>query len=462
MHCPVCATYNRDDAAVCRACGAPLGESSPGTRSDALPAGTRLRGGEFTLGRVLGQGGFGITYLGSFVSRRQAVAIKEFFPSGSIRHGLEVRPGSNMTPVDYLEAREKFLDEARMLTRFNHRGICRVYTVFEENNTAYMVMEYLKGKTLAKIIDERGPVPEREALGYGRDVGEALEVVHRQGVLHRDVKPENIILTDDGRVVLLDFGSARGFAAGKTRRMTALLTPGYAPLEQYAEQARRGPFTDVYALGATLYHLLTGQMPVQATDRATGVRLKPPSEVNPRVSPHVSEAVMWAMETRVDDRPQDVRSFLRALHAPGPRGSRAQPPAPVPVPRPRPRPRQAPPRQPPAEMLPGIPMFTLPWRDHCAGAVLGAALGAAGGTALLGVFGMLPGAVFGFIAGIALGRRLIYYTIVAALAVVGYYAAPPVARELGYAPSPWIRAIGVASGLLLGTLVSYIVARRWR
>jgi WD40 repeat protein len=180
-----------------------------------------------------------------------------------------------------------------------------------------MVMEYLRGKSLAKLVEERGgALSEQEAVGYILKVCEALDVVHKAGYLHRDIKPENIIVCGDGRVVLIDFGAARAFMAGRTGRMTVILTPGYAPLEQYAEQAKRGAYTDIYALGATLYYLLTGQVPVSAADRFSGVELKSVREINGRVSRQVEEAVMKAMAMRVEERPQSVGEFVRLLTSP--------------------------------------------------------------------------------------------------------------------------------------------------
>jgi serine/threonine-protein kinase len=278
-----------------------------------LPSGTQLHGGHYAVGRVLGQGGFGITYLGSDARERRTVAIKEFFPFGSQRHGREVRPAGVIAAADFESARTRFADESHILGRFSHPGIVAVYDTFSENNTSYMVMEFLRGKSLGVLLEERGVIPEREAVGYIRRAGEALEVVHAASLLHRDLKPDNLIVTEDGRVVLIDFGTARTFAAGKTGRMTTMVTPGYAPLEQYGREVRFGAFTDIYALAATLYHLLTGQMPAPATDRASGVDLKPPRAVNPAVSQTVSDAVMWALEMRIDRRPQTVRAFIDAL-----------------------------------------------------------------------------------------------------------------------------------------------------
>ena len=219
------------------------------------------------------------------------------------------------------ERKVRFLDEARVLAQFQHPSIVHVYASFEEYNTAYMVMDFLKGKTLKELLEERGPIPEREAVGYIEQVGEALDVVHRANLLHRDIKPENIIVTDGGRVVLIDFGTAREFAAGKTRQMTAVLTLEYAPLEQFLQNARFGPFIDVYALGVTLYEILTGELPASSIERNAGKSLLPPRQLNSEISQVVSDAVIWAMEMQLDKRPQSARDFLNAL-AGGPNPNR--------------------------------------------------------------------------------------------------------------------------------------------
>jgi parallel beta-helix repeat protein len=278
--------------------------------------GTKLLGGKYTVGKVLGQGGFGITYMGADTILSRPVAIKELFPEGCQRNGTTVQP-TRIPPSDFSSMKQRFLDEAKLLASLNHPGIVKVYDFFEENNTAYMVMEYLRGKSLAKLVEERGgALGEQEAVGYILKVCEALDVVHKAGYLHRDIKPDNIIVCEDGRVVLVDFGAARSFMAGRTGRMTVILTPGFAPLEQYAEQAKKGAYTDIYALGATLYYLLTGEVPVSATDRASGVRLRSVREINPMVSERVEKAVMKAMAMKVDKRPQSVGEFVRLLKAP--------------------------------------------------------------------------------------------------------------------------------------------------
>jgi len=310
--CPICGFRNPSGAKACASCGTPLAVTT--APAHVLPPGTKLRSGTYTVGKVLGQGGFGITYLGSDVGQTRPVAVKELFPYGSFRAGTTVQPGPDWTEATFNEAKTRFAEEARVLARFHHPNIVGVYSVFDENLTSYMVMEYLRGKSLAGLLEERaGPLEEGESVGYILKVGEALEVVHGAGLLHRDLKPDNVIVTDAGRTVLLDFGTAREFAAGKTRRMTAMLTPGYAPLEQYSQQARFGTFTDVYALAGTLYHLLTGQLPVPALDRVQGVELPPVRQLNPRVSAEVERAVMQGLQMEVVKRPQTVQEFLALL-----------------------------------------------------------------------------------------------------------------------------------------------------
>lgn len=287
--------------------------------SDALPANTKLQGGAFAIGKVLGQGGFGITYYGGDMTLHRYVAIKEFFPAGCVRQGNVVQPDATMSLADFENAKRKFLEEARALARFQHRNIARVLTIFQDNNTAYMVMEFLKGKTLMQLSEERGAMPEREALGHIEQICEALTAVHGANLIHRDVKPENVMVCDDGRTVLIDFGLNKKLEQSgghATRRFTGTSRFGsenYAPPEQHLTHAPVGAFSDIYALGATLYHLLTGKAPVPAPERAMGTDLMPPDRVNPNVSPTMSRAVMQAMELKGDQRLQNVQAFLGLL-----------------------------------------------------------------------------------------------------------------------------------------------------
>ena len=279
-----------------------------------LSPGACLASGEYRIEQPLGQGGFGITYRGIDTRLNRAVAVKEFFPEGCWREGSTVISAGRWNSDTYSSAKQKFLLEGQTLGQFNHPGIVQVFYYFEENNTAYMVMEYLQGKTLAELLKQRqGKLSQTKALELIVRVAKALEIIHQAHFLHRDIKPDNIMLADDGRVVLIDFGAARDFTANCTARFTTTLTPGYAPLEQYGRALKNGAFTDVYALGSTLYHLLTGQAPVSAIERAAGVELKTVKEIAPHIDVRVSDAIARAMVMDVTKRLQSVREFLDLL-----------------------------------------------------------------------------------------------------------------------------------------------------
>jgi serine/threonine protein kinase len=293
-----------------------------------LPLGTRLKNGRYTLGKVLGQGGFGITYLGADTRENRPVAIKELFPEGTSRrpNSRQILPSTSLAGAGFVEIMHKFEEEYEVTRKLNHPGIVRVFDIFEENGTAYLVMEFLKGQTLGKRIAKQGKLSASEVQGIALKLLGALEVVHGAGMLHRDIKPDNVFLHQDGRVVLIDFGSARQFARNKTLSHTRLVTPGYAPLEQYGTAGKFGPYTDIYALGATLYHALMGVAPPAATDR---VQSNQPLRL-PRETPDGLEAaVNRALEIRIDRRPQSVAEFRSLLL-----GGRTQPPASRPIPAP--------------------------------------------------------------------------------------------------------------------------------
>ena len=318
MLCSLCQFANPAHSQRCRACGAPLGagESEKSATPDALPAGALLIG-TYAVESVLGQGGFGITYRAHDQMLDRRVAVKEFFPAGCRRQGSDVGASRGQTESDYREARGQFLAEARTLARCHHPGIVSVHTAFEANQTAYMVMELLHGQSLAQLLTARGGrLNEADAVGFIERVGAALSFVHEQNLLHRDIKPDNIMVCDDGRTMLIDFGTAREAAKGQAQNHTVVVTPGYAPLEQYAKQARRGAFTDIYSLAATLYHLLCGQMPPAASDRAMGVALRPVRELSPQASASVARAVELGLQMEIARRPQSVSEFLQALKMP--------------------------------------------------------------------------------------------------------------------------------------------------
>jgi serine/threonine protein kinase len=309
--CPYCGTTNDDNATTCRTCGASLtGAKFP----TALPIGTKLQAGKYVIESVLGQGGFGITYKAKNAALGIPVVVKEYHPQGASRTGSSMRPPGTLTAMEFKEARARFADEARVVAQLTlndpNPNIVRVYDVFTENDTEYYTMEFLDGKPLSKLVEKQGPFPEADVLTIATQLVNALSEVHAAGLLHRDIKPDNIMMVARG-AVLIDFGSARAIAA--SGRQSIIVTPGYAPLEQYASEAKRGPFTDVYALGGTLYFALTGQEPVPATDRASGVKQPTAREVNSRISKGLSDSIDRAMRMKIDERPQTATAFLADL-----------------------------------------------------------------------------------------------------------------------------------------------------
>jgi serine/threonine protein kinase len=285
-----------------------------------LKAGTIVGAGRYRLDGTLGRGGFGLTYKGFDRQQNRVVAIKELFLDGSVRRELLVIPPSSIKPTDFDAARISFLNEARTMARFSHSSIVGVLDTFEDNNTAYMVMEFVEGESLGDRLIRTKTLAPAEVERIGIAVSEGLAIVHSANLLHRDIKPDNILIRNDGRVMLIDFGSARDFNLGQQVQHTRLVTPGYAPLEQYQSQGRFGPYTDIYALGATLYHALTGTLPASSLDRAAlsvskgnKTTLESPRTLQPNVSVALEKAILWALEIRVDARPQTAQAFQEAL-----------------------------------------------------------------------------------------------------------------------------------------------------
>ena len=290
---------------------------------DALAVGQQLPG--YVLERVLGQGGFGITYLARDRSLDRPVAIKEYMPGevAQRRADATVRPRTGQQGERYQWGLERFITEAKTLARFDHPNIVRVYSVFEHNNTAYMAMRYEEGENLAVVLEQRGTLVERELLSILMPILDGLERVHQAGFIHRDIKPENIYLRRDGSPVLLDFGSARQ-SLGRSRTMTILVAPGYAPLEQYyGDPETQGAWTDIYSLGATCYRAIAGRAPMDAIARTKGVlgsareALVPTIEVGRgRYTDRLLAAVDHALKLSERDRPQTIESWRKELSTP--------------------------------------------------------------------------------------------------------------------------------------------------
>lgn len=279
----------------------------------AWQEGKRLNSGRYIIKKQLGDGGFGVTYLATDTRRNnQDVAIK------TLKDEFRYSP-------DFVKLQNDFEKEAQRLKKCVHPHIVKIYELFSEESfwstislgliqispKLCIVMEYLPGDNLYTLIKRQGALPEAEAIKYIQQVGKALKVVHENGLLHRDVKPENIMLRDNQSAVLIDFGIAREFIPNKTKKQTGLLTPFYAPPEQYIEISKRGAYTDIHALAATLYVLLVGKYPPY--DLTRSVKIEPPQSFNPKISDRVNQAILKGMERRPEDRPQSVQDWLEML-----------------------------------------------------------------------------------------------------------------------------------------------------
>ena len=282
---------------------------------NALPQGYRLQ--EYELVRVLGFGGFGMTYLGFDHNLDKPVAIKEYLPSDIATRTADhsVSPQASEVRGDFQWGLERFVDEARTLARFDHRHIIKVHRFFEAHGTAYIVMEYAEGETLSAHLERKGSLSEAELKAILYPLLDGLAVVHGADFLHRDIKPGNIVLRDvDGSPVLLDFGAARQAIGAKSRSVTSIVTPGYAPIEQYSTRGRQGAWTDIYALGGVCYRALTGDVPEDATDRMRDDPLVPVSQrCAGRASAAFLSAVDWALSVDEGDRPQGVGAWREAM-----------------------------------------------------------------------------------------------------------------------------------------------------
>ncbi|HRV17242.1 MAG TPA: bifunctional serine/threonine-protein kinase/formylglycine-generating enzyme family protein [Myxococcota bacterium] len=288
-----------------------------------LPAGTLLDG-KYRIGRVLGAGGFGITYLAADERLGFRVAIKEYMPrSDAVRdtNGYSVRAGTFDDQKLFQFGLSKFLEEARVLARITEKDnprIVGVYNFFEENGTAYLVMRYLEGQTLSGLLQSRGGrLPENEAIVILSAMLDGLREVHNEGLIHRDIKPQNVFITNDGGIKLIDFGAARYAQGVKSRGLTQVLTAPYAPFEQYSQKGNQGPWTDIYAVGVTFYQMLTGLLPDDALSRVTDPSpLLVHAASKGTVSKALDDVVAKATCTDVSGRFRNVDEFHKALSLP--------------------------------------------------------------------------------------------------------------------------------------------------
>lgn len=319
--CMGCMEKYNDQLAFCPYCGRPF-QCEPEQPYYIAP-GTVLHQ-RYIVGKVLGSGGFGITYIGWDYLLERKVAIKEYFPREYVTRMMNqpqvmVYPGERESW--YREGLEKVLEEAKRLAQFEAvSGIVQIYDCFPENGTSYIVMEFLEGMTLKAYLDQKGPMEEKQALQVILQIAWAMEEVHAAGILHRDISPDNIyVLNPESpeklKVKLLDFGAARYSATKEQRSLSVIIKPGYAPEEQYYRRGEQGPWTDVYALAATLYKMLTGITPENALERKVRDELQRPSKLGYSLSRSTEAALMNALQMSIRERTQSMEEFAHELTA---------------------------------------------------------------------------------------------------------------------------------------------------
>ena len=287
--------------------------------------------GKYLVGSVLGEGGFGITYIGYDLNLELRIAIKEFYPNGfcrresSVTNTLSSYGGSQGESFE--KWRSRFIKEAKSLAKCtNLSGIVGVKDFFEENNTAYIVMEYLEGQTLKEYLNRQGgKLPVGRALQALEPVMVSMSQVHRAGIIHRDISPDNIMITTDGMMKLLDFGAAVDLMKEEERSLSIMLKPGYAPEEQYRTKGKLGPWSDVYALAATIYKCITGITPPEAMERMREDHLAAPGSLGINMPPSVEAALLKGMSVYADNRYQTMDEFHHALMAKAEKGKPVTP-----------------------------------------------------------------------------------------------------------------------------------------
>jgi serine/threonine protein kinase len=306
----------KGDVAECPFCGWVDGLEEPAPQH--LKPGTLLQG-KYLIGRVLGQGGFGVTYLGLDINLKLKLAIKEYLPQDLATRNAGNTQVSVFTSSSYRDqfeyGLEKFLQEAQTLAQFEgHPNIVSVRDFFRENDTAYIVMSYVEGITLKEHLALSGnKLNTRQALSIISPVLDALSEVHAVNILHRDISTDNIFINQKGQVILIDFGAARQAISDKGRSLSIILKPGYTPEEQYRSKGVQGPWTDIYAVGVTLYRMLTGQMPPESLDRLAEDNLVPPSQLGVEISADEEAALLKALAVKAENRFQSARDFQMAL-----------------------------------------------------------------------------------------------------------------------------------------------------
>ena len=270
--------------------------------------------GRYVIQEVLGQGGFGITYLGIDKLYGNKVAIKEYYPQEIAMRKAQYEDVVTVTSIEeknnYDKGKKRFLDEAQVMARFNkNEGIVKILDFFEANNTAYIVMEYLEGITLKQYLGKYGVIQFRNLIEMMLPLLEALIEIHSQGLIHRDISPDNIMVQHNSKLKLMDFGAARDYTESGNKSLTVILKPGYAPPEQYQPHGVQGPWTDIYALCATIYKCLTGITPPDAIARVMDDKFKEPDQLDGKLSPDIKKILWKGMNIFPEERYQDIVEF---------------------------------------------------------------------------------------------------------------------------------------------------------
>lgn len=318
--CMGCMCERENLQGPCPSCG--FDEDALSGPSYHLPCRSILNG-KYLVGRVLGEGGFGITYLGWDLNLDMKVAIKEYYPSGLVTRqapGIsEVVNYGGEKEVYFDSGKNKFMEEAKILARFYALpGIVSVKDFFTESNTSYIVMEYLDGVTLKDYLKTQGGrIPAQVIMNWMRPVIHSMARVHKEGLIHRDISPDNIMLTTESGIKLLDFGSARDISPNGEKSLSVLLKPGYAPEEQYRSHGEQGAWTDVYALCATIYKCITGKTPPEPLERMFEDNLLPPSKLGADINERQERAVLKGLALRAEDRYQSMGELEEALYGGG-------------------------------------------------------------------------------------------------------------------------------------------------